>query len=318
MTTLSAMRGWRLRPEGGRPIGWRRAAIIGTLLAALSFVLGGCSSLRVAYHTGPQLAWWWADGYMDFTSEQSPQVKAAIERWFDWHRQTQLPVYASMLSTLQAQAEQPLTPAAVCQWNERIAQALGPAVLRALEPSAELLPRLGEAQLRHLEQRQKRNLDEARADYLQPDPAERRAAQLKRTVARAEQLYGRIDDAQRKLLADGLDASPFDAQAWIDERQRRQRDMVLTLRRLLAEKPDREQRLTALRALVDRGQRSPDPAYRAYQQRLNDYNCGLIARLHNATTPAQRQRARANLRGWEDDLRALIERSAAEPVPGPT
>ncbi len=82
------------------------------------------------------------------------------------------------------------------------------------------------------------------------------------------------------------------------------------MRRLLAERADRDQRVSALRALAERSQRSPDPTYRAYQVRLTDYNCAFAARVHNATTMAQRQRASANLKDWEDDLRAVIAAGA--------
>jgi hypothetical protein len=90
------------------------------------------------------------------------------------------------------------------------------------------------------------------------------------------------------------------------ERQRRQRDTLQTVRRLQAEHADHDQRLAALAALVARTERSPDPEYRAYQQRLTDYNCGFVAQVHNATTPAQRRKARDNLKSWEDDIRLLI------------
>ena len=127
MTTLSAMRGWCVRRADGRGGGvsaWSRAAIIGTLVGLLSVVLGGCSALRVAYNTGPQLAWWWLDGYVDFSREQTPQVKASIDRWFEWHRQTQLPGYAALLAAAQTRITEPLAPAAACQWNSRLADAL--------------------------------------------------------------------------------------------------------------------------------------------------------------------------------------------------
>ena len=295
---------------------WKRAAIIGTLAALSAFGLAGCSALRVAYNTGPQLTWWWLDGYLDFTREQSPPVKAAIERWFDWHRQTQVPAYAALLAAVQAQVAEPLTPAAACQWNERLTDTLAPAVGRALEHAADLLPSLTEAQLRHLEQRNAKGLDEMRVEYLQADAAERLAASAKRAVSRAEQLYGRLDEPQRKVIAEGVAGSPFDAQGWLEERQRRQRDTTGTLRRLVAGRADRDQRLAALRALVERSQRSPSAAYRAYQIKLTDYNCAFAARIHNATTPAQRQRARANLKGWEEDLRAVMNgpQAAGDPA----
>ena len=286
------------------------------LVAVVSLGLGGCSALRVAYNTGPQLAWWWLDGYMDFSREHAPQVKATLERWFEWHRQTQLAAYGAVLVSAQAQVSEPLSAAAACQWNDRLAEMLAPALARGVEQAAGLVPGLGEAQLRHLEQRYAKVLDEMRAEFLQADAAERRASSIKRALGRAEQIYGRLDEAQRKVIAEGVAASPFDAPGWLQERQRRQRDTLVTLRRLLSERADRDQRIAALRALAERSQRSPDPAYRAYQVRLTEYNCGFVARIHNATTPAQRQRARANFKGWEEDLRALINGPAGNPGNG--
>jgi hypothetical protein len=61
-----------------------------------------------------------------------------------------------------------------------------------------------------------------------------------------------------------------------------------------------------LAAAGARTERSADPAHRAYQQQAApSYNCGFAARLHNATSAAQRQTARERIKGWEDDLRAL-------------
>lgn len=280
-----------------------RAAIIGALLV----LLGGCGALRVAYGTGPLVAWWWLDGYLDFPSPQVPAVKSAIDRWFDWHRRTQVPEYAAQLAALQARVPEPLTPAQVCDLNLQLRQKLAPALDRALVLGAEFVPALSEAQLAHLEQRYAKNLEQMREEYLQADLEDRAAATLERAIKRAEQVYGRLDDAQRRVIADGVAASPFDPQSWYEERRRRQADTVATLRRLVAERADRDQGLAALRTLAQRTERSPDPAYRAYQQRLTDYNCAFIARLHNATTPAQRQAARDNLKGWEDDLRALAQ-----------
>ncbi|MBE0547740.1 MAG: hypothetical protein IH627_08815, partial [Rubrivivax sp.] len=176
----------------------------------------------------------------------------------------------------------------------------------AVELAADLVPGLGEAQLRHLEQRYAKGNDEMRGGFLQPDPAVRGRESVKRTVERAERLYGRLEEAQRGVIEAGVAASPFDPEMWLAERQRRQRDTVQLLRRLLAERADRDQRLAAMRMLALRTERSPDPDYRAYQLKLAEYNCAFAARIHNATTPAQRQQARDTLKGWEDDLRALI------------
>jgi hypothetical protein len=112
------------------------------------------------------------------------------------------------------------------------------------------------------------------------------------------------------VIRSGVVASPFNPELWLVERQRRQRDVLQTLRKLLAERADVPQRTTALRGLVERTERSPNAEYRAYQIKLTDYNCGLAAQIHNATTPAQRLKAREKLKGWEDDARSLVPAGA--------
>lgn len=290
-----------------------RASIIGVALATAA-LLSGCNALRITYNNGPALAWWWIDGYFDFDRNQSPAVKAAIDRWFEWHRGTQLPEYAAFLAAVQPQFGAPMSAEQICRLGTQVRDRLDPAIDRGLVAAAELLPLLTDTQLKHLEGKYAKNLQDLREEYLQPDAKERLDKSVKRAIDRFEQLYGRLGDAQRKLIADGVAASPFDPQAWYDERQRRQKDVLQTLRRLTAERNDRDARIAALRALAEKSERSPDAAYRAYQQRLTDYNCAFSARVHNATTPAQRTKARETIKGYEDDLRALIAGNGGVPA----
>jgi hypothetical protein len=71
--------------------------------------MAGCSAIRLGYANGPQLAWWWLDGYVDFSRDQTPAAKQAIDRWFDWHRNTQLADYAALLASTQAPILEPTT-----------------------------------------------------------------------------------------------------------------------------------------------------------------------------------------------------------------
>jgi hypothetical protein len=270
--------------------------------------LTGCSSIPLAYNNGPQLAWWWVDGYFDFNRDQAPAVKQGLDKLFDWHRSTQISLYLPLLGTAQAQVIEPTTAAQACRWQDQGRELLEPTLERALNSAADVLPSLGEAQFKHLEARYVKVLAEMRDDFLQADLAERHKQSVKRALERAERLYGRLDEPQRRVIDAGVAASPFNPELWWQERQRRQRDTVQTLRRLAADKADRDQRLAALRTLVARVERSPDAAYRAYQLKLADYNCGLAAQIHNATTPAQRKQARETLKDWETDLRQLMAR----------
>jgi hypothetical protein len=290
ITTLTAMRCSLLK-----------SAIIGLL----ALVLAGCSALRLSYNSGATLAWWWLDGYVDFSREQAPVVQQGIDRWFEWHRATQLPEYASLLAAAGREVLDPATPAQACRWQGRLRDALDPALDRAIELAADLVPDLTEAQFRHMEQRFEKVNDEMRDDFLQPDLVERARESVKRTLERAERLYGPLDEAQQRVIAAGVAASPFDPERWLADRQRRQRETLSILRGLVASRADRDRRIAGLHALAVRVERSPDADYRAYQDRLAGYNCAFAARIHNATTPEQRRRARETLKGWEDDLRAL-------------
>lgn len=280
----------------------RLGLIIGLALSLLT----GCNALRLGYSNGPQLAWWWIDGYFDFNREQAPKVKSGIEQWFEWHRSTQLADYAALLEKAALQVTEPTTAAAVCQWQTLVGERLAPAADKAAALAAELLPALAEPQIKYLEERYARINAERREEFLQPAPAERLQASMERTLKRIEMVYGRLGEAQRKVISAGLAESPFDPEAWLADNQRRQRDVVATLRKLVAERPDAETRLAALRALVNRLDDPQTDAARAQQARLREFNCAFAAQLHNATTPAQRLAARDNIRGWEADVRSLL------------
>lgn len=274
------------------------------ILIVLLILLGSCSMLRTGYNQGPQLVWWWLDGYLEFGHQQTPQVKESIKLWFDWHRSTQLPQYAAYLSELSEHINDTITSDEVCSWYDTVRHSFTPALDHAVQLGAPLTRRLSEAQLRHLEQRYDKNNEEFRDDYLQPTLKSRHKASIKRTVKRFENLYGDMNDAQKRLIADTISASPFDPEAWLRERQRRQKETVQQLRQLISE-PAQTDAETVLHKLATQLEHSPDPEYRAYQMKLTDYNCAFVADLHNSTTPKQRQHARDKLRNWAADLHAL-------------
>jgi len=290
-----------------------KALIIGISLLLLT----ACTALRLGYNNGPTLAWWWLDGYGDFSRQQTPAVRAALERLFAWHRSTQLPEVAALLTSAQRSVLGPITAEAACAWQDRAQALLGPLWERGIQEAADLLPLLGPAQFDHIARRQLKARDEWRDDFLQPDAAERLQASIERTLQRAERLYGRLGAAQRAVLEQGVKDAPFDVQAWLRERARRQDDLLQVLRRLQAERADRDTRVAGLRALAARSESPPSPAYRAYQAQMRSYNCALAARLHNATTAAQRRRAQERLQGWEEDVRALMAGPSGDGAPQP-
>jgi Family of unknown function (DUF6279) len=198
----------------------------------------------------------------------------------------------------------------VCEWQVEATRRAHSAFDRIAPAAAELMLTITPEQIKYLEQRYAKFNDEFRDDYLQPDPRKRAEENFKRTVDRAETLYGRLEEPQRARITEGLAKSPFDAEVWFAERRQRQQDALQMLRKLTTDKASREQALAALNGYVERLERSPREPYRRYNERLTEYNCAFGAGLHNVTTPAQRRTAADRLKGWEGDLRAI----AAAPV----
>ena len=281
---------------------------VARILALITFLslLNGCSIVRLGYDHGARLTWWWLDGYVDFDREQAPHAKQAIQLWFDWHRTAQLPEYVDWLAAVRDQIDAPLTATQICHWSDELQNVIAPAFAQAVQLSAPVVLRLGEAQWRHLEQRYDKSNEELRRDYLQPDLGERRRASIKRTVKRIENLYGSIDKTQRQFIAASVESSPFNPEIWMIERQRRQQETLRILRQLTPESATPEQAIAALQNLVEHTHRSDDPDYRTYQLKLSAYTCDFIARMHNSATPLQRQHAHDKLKKWETDLRALM------------
>ncbi len=283
--------------------GWGglRAAII----AALLLWLGGCSSLRMTYDQGPTLAYWWLDRYADFEGEQVPRTRDALAAWFAWHRRTQLPGYLPALAALRQDAAGNLSAEQVCrverQWQQRALDAYD----HALPALAEAVLTLSPRQIDHIAQRLAKNLDDDRRERLAPPPDERRAANFKRALERAQDFYGRLDEAQRALLAEALAASPFDPARWLAERQARHADLLRRLRGWRAQDADAASVQDGLRALAREALLSPRADYRALAEQVERARCTLVAQLHNATHAEQRRRAAERIQGWEDDLRAL-------------
>ncbi len=275
------------------------------IAACLLLALAGCSALRLAYTQAGEFAYWWLDGYVDFDGDQTLRTREAITRWFAWHRRAELPDYVSLLDRAAAEAGQDATPAQACRWFEEVRQRIDRAVDHALPDAAAIAASFSREQLNRLERKQAKNNAEFRDDFLQPDPAERREEAADRVVERAEQLYGPLDRSQRERTAQAMSASPFEPERWLAERQRRQRHLLLTLRQVQAGALSRPSAAEALRNHWQEVKRSPDAAYQRYQQRLETANCELLSKIHNDTTPEQRQEAQRKLRGWAADLRRL-------------
>jgi hypothetical protein len=274
-------------------------------LLAVAAALAACSALKLGYNNLDEVAYWWLDGYIDFSDEQVPLVREDLARLHLWHRTQELPRLAGMLRSMEELAPGDITVAQACAFVPQLRERLDALTERAEPAVITLALGLAPDQLRHLERKYERNNASYRKDWIKPSPAAQHEKRLKLFLERAEMLYGRLDDPQREVMRRQVEQSIFDAKRVLAERQRRQQDALKTLHQIAGQSVEFVQARRLLRGYLERVQQSPDAAYRTFQQALIDEGCRSFAALHASTTPAQRETAVRKLQAYQRDLREL-------------
>jgi hypothetical protein len=288
----------------------KRIISLAAMVVAL-LLLQACSAVKLAYDNAPEFIFWWMDGYVDFQGEQGPAVREELARLHQWHRANELPKLADLLRRVQTLAVLEVTPTQVCgvfhdsreRYNAVLRRAEGPALALASNLRAEQLQRM-EAKFRKINAEWQR-------EWLKLNPAERLQRRIQTNTERAEEFYGKLEEKQITALRENLSASSFDPERSYAERQRRQQDLLATLRQLAGRGDGvaaRAEGLGVLRAYEDRLQNSPTLGYKAYSDNSTLEACKTMAALHNSTTPEQRRRAVARLAAYERDALELAGR----------
>ncbi|MGA0570266.1 DUF6279 family lipoprotein [Variovorax sp. VNK109] len=281
--------------------------IIGLPAFALAAVLGlaGCSAIKLAYSSAPNITYLWIDGYLDLNDTQSPQVKEELSSLHQWHRTVELPRYADLVQRASTMATGEVSAQQVCAFVDEARSRVLALTAHAEPAAATLATSLTPAQLRHLERKYESNNKDYRKEWLDASPKEQKELRYKQVLDRSEMIYGRLDRAQRDAIRREVDASSFDPVVSYAERQRRQRDALATLRQLMDTKPAPAQARAVIRGYMERTLESPDPAYRTYAKKLQQESCVSFAQAHATTTPQQRDTAQKRLRAYERDLREM-------------
>jgi hypothetical protein len=287
------------------PIASRLSRIIGLL--SLAVALAGCSAIQLGYNVLPEMSYWWLDGYLDFNDSQQPSVREDIAAVHGWHRANELPAFIPLLQRAERMVGGELGADQVCALEPELRARLS-AVRERLEPVvARHAVSFSPMQLRHLERKYAQKNRDYLNDWVRLPPEEQLDKRLKAIAERTEMLYGRLDDAQKLLLRQQLQASVFRPALVLAERQRRQQDTVAVLRSLSGQ-PASGDVTARVHSLFDRMLEPPDPTFRTYMDAMRQETCRIAAVMHNSTSPAQRDFAVRRLRAWQRDLSELAAR----------
>lgn len=274
-------------------------------LAAL--LLAGCSALRIGYANGDTFIYWWLNGYVDFTDDQKPWVKAHIDRLFDWHRKTQLHDYAQLLDQIQKRIQRgSTTPAEVREDFNAVRKRAALVLEKAVPELTDLALAMQPQQIVYLEKKLASNNEKYRKEYLQGNIDDRQQLRYKKVMKQAEYWFGNFNKEQEARIRKASDARPLDYDIWMTERVRRQQEMLRMLRKIQAEKPPREVVSKMIREFVAHSLENFTYAeHKAFFDESTQGMAQMIAVIVNTATPEQKAHAIERIQKWIEDCNAL-------------
>lgn len=275
-------------------------------IVAMLVLLAACSSLKLAYNNGDTLLYWWLDNYVDFEDDQRPEVKKDIDNLFRWHRKTQLQDYIHVLQKAQRQLQGNPTPAdLLADYNDVRArtQAL---LLKAAPDIADLALSLKPEQLEQMEKKFAKNNAEFRKKNMKGDKDDQNKYRYKKSMEQFELWFGNFSGEQKDIIRQASDARPLDNNIWLDERMRRQRNVLALARKIVEEKPPREQAIAQIQALIrDTFSRLDNSERKPFFDAYTHSTIELVHTVIRIATPEQKAHAHKRMQGWIQDFSAL-------------
>ena len=280
------------------------------LLTLMLVVVAGCSSLRLAYNNGDTVLYWWLNAYVDLDRDQKGWVREDIDKLFDWHRKTQLKDYVEILRKGQKQVQGNPTQADLMADYSEIKSRTQSLLLKAAPDLADLARSLKPEQIAQMEKKFKSNNDDYRKKFLTGDQEKRQQLRYKKSMEQFELWFGSFSSEQEALIRKASDARPLDNEIWLDERSRRQRNVLALVQKVQNEKLGKEATVALINTLInDSFDRLEHSDRKAFFDAFENSTAQMILTVIKIATPAQKTHAVKRMQGWIDDFNSL----AAQP-----
>jgi hypothetical protein len=284
------------------------------LLLGLALVLTACSSgVRLGYNYADMAVLYSIDGYVGLTPEQEQLVRERTGVLVTWHRSTQLRDYAQLLEETRRKLSGRVTATDVLTFNQAVNARMAALGDRAAPDLAQLALTLTPEQVSRLERKLASDNAKARRELVQFSGKQTLEDRVKKYAERADFWFGSLSREQLDIVRASLAQRPDRAAWWIDERERRQRELVAVLQRIQIERPSETTAAGWLRTYFAQLQSPTDPDRRRAVEEFRAGNAELVAQLLNAATPEQNAALSRKLGGFAEDFVALAGERSAQP-----
>lgn len=275
------------------------------ILLVCSLIIS-CSLVKTTYNNAPALVIWWLDNYFNFTPEQNLVLKPALERLHHWHRQHQLPHYATLLQeALTSLANEGLTADDACKQLNTIKLSLYKLQTESIPIIVEMAPLLSDAQLVRFQKKLEERSEKWKADWWQETREEQLAVRLEKAEDFAKKVYSDLDEAQLNLLKQSVAQAKINPEIRYKEILRRNQDAYQIVSELKNQSLSLDKKSQLVKVGFDRINNSPNQAYQAHADALTQHTCQTIAGLQASTSVQQKLHAKNWLNDYLVQLTAL-------------
>lgn len=275
------------------------------VITSAALLLTACSSVKLGYNNAETLLLYGLDSYLDLDDAQEQLARDRLRPLLAWHRSQELPTYAQLLEDAQRRLNRTVTTDDVLELQAQLNTKMARLGEQAAPELARLALTLRPEQIDHFARKLSDDSSKARRELVRFAGKESLDERVKLSVERAESWFGSVSREQQEKIRTHLAGRPTGQAWWMDERERRQRELTQVLQRIRVEQPAAE---TATRWLREHFAQLALPADSERRLRTLEFrrgNAELMAQLVNSASPAQKATLMKKLRGYAEDFTTL-------------
>ncbi|WP_188150443.1 DUF6279 family lipoprotein [Teredinibacter waterburyi] len=265
------------------------------------FVLNGCAT-KLAYNF---LDWgmsWYVERYVTLSNEQQRYVKAELDNFHTWHRETQLAQYALYIEGLQVRLDaRNFTPQMVHDETDRIQVFLDIALARLVPFAVELIASFSDEQVAEVMENLAKKREEYKHDFIDVSAKKlfkARRAEINSYLKMGIPRFNATQTARLKSWSETL--VPFEKltlkqqQLWADE-----------LHQAMLARKDKAKLRATLERLMFVHTDHWDKELESITDENQDMTYTMLSDLLNSQTDAQRKQTHKKLEQYIKDFRSL-------------
>lgn len=258
-------------------------------------LLAGCTT-KVAYNFLDWAIEWKVQRMVTLHDQQKHQMRQAVQDFHQWHRTTQLPLYANYLKSVEALLQQGILTAAVIHAEtDKIQLLIDNSFNKILPDIAAVLAKLDDTQVKQLMGRITEEREEYREEYVDISKSKQIKKRRDEFIKYLSDWVGRLDSQQKKqiqLWAESM--KPYEALnlqqqiIWEDD-----------LAKTLAQRDDPDVLLAGLQNLVFHRSDNWQPELEEIMDHNQERTYALLADMLNNLSEKQRSHLQRTLTEYQ-------------------